>query len=62
MAGLAAEAASCALRCGNAELAVELLEQGRSLFWTQALNLRADLGDLALASPDLASRRNRRAW
>jgi hypothetical protein len=55
-AGLAAEAASCAIQRGRAELAVELLEQGRSLFWSQALNLRADLGDLALAAPDLASR------
>jgi CHAT domain-containing protein len=55
-AGLAAEAASCAVRHGKPELAVELLEQGRSLFWGQALNLRADLTDLAFEAPELAER------
>ena len=55
-AGLAADAACCAVLAGKPELAVELLEQGRSMLWSQALNLRADLGDLPLAAPELASR------
>ena len=55
-AGLAADAACCALRAGQPERAVELLEQGRSMIWNQALNLRADLSELALTAPDLASR------
>lgn len=55
-AGLAADAACCAVLAGKPELAVELLEQGRSMQWSQALNLRADLGDLAQAAPELAWR------
>jgi len=55
-AGLAADAASSAVLDGKPELAVELLEQGRSMLWSQALNLRADLADLQLAAPELASR------
>jgi CHAT domain-containing protein len=55
-AGLAADAACCAVRAGEPELAVELLEQGRSMIWTQALNLRADLAALSAAAPELASR------
>lgn len=55
-AGLAADAACCAVRTGEPELAVELLEQGRSMIWSQALNLRADLGALSLAAPEFASR------
>jgi CHAT domain/Tetratricopeptide repeat len=55
-AGLAADAACCAVRSGRPERAVELLEQGRSMLWSQALDLRADLGALAEAAPALASR------
>ena len=55
-AGLAADAACCAVRAGQPKLAVELLEQGRSMLWSQALNLRADYGDLPLAAPELAAR------
>jgi hypothetical protein len=55
-AGLAAEAACCALLSGRPELAVELLEQGRSMFWRQALDLHADLEDLASVAPDLAAK------
>lgn len=55
-AGLAADAACCAVLDGQPELAVELLEQGRSMLWRQALGLRADHGDLARVAPELAER------
>ncbi len=54
--GLAADAAACAVLDGRPELAVELLEQGRSVLWNQALNLRDDLSRLAEQAPDLARR------
>ncbi|KAG2111019.1 CHAT domain-containing protein [Suillus clintonianus] len=52
---LAADAASCALRSGDVCRAIELLEQGRTLIWTQMTRLRTpldglqDLGDHAVA-------------
>jgi len=52
--GLAADAAASAILAGNPELAMEMLEQGRSLLWTQALHLRSDLTDLIERAPDLA--------
>ena len=55
-AGLAADAAACATQAGHPERAVELLEQGRSVLWTQALNLRSDLTRLADVAPELAGR------
>ena len=55
-AGLAADAAACAVQDGRPELAVELLERGRSVLWTQALNLRSDLSRLSEKAPDLATR------
>jgi tetratricopeptide (TPR) repeat protein len=58
-AGLAADAASCAVLDGRPEFAVELLEQGRSLLWAQALNLRGDLTRLAGTVPALARRLDR---
>jgi tetratricopeptide (TPR) repeat protein len=51
---LAADAAACAILDNRPELAVELLEQGRSVLWTQALNLRGDLARLAAEVPGLA--------
>ena len=56
--GLAADAAACAVRDGQGRLAVELLEQGRSVLWSQALNLRTDLTELTRAAPALAGRVN----
>jgi tetratricopeptide (TPR) repeat protein len=56
LTGLAAEAAACAVLAGRPEHAVELLEQSRSVLWTQALALRGDLTRLAEAAPDLAKR------
>ena len=55
-AGLAADAAACAVLDGRAERAVELLEQGRSVLWAQALHLRTDLTQLAGEHPHLARR------
>jgi molybdenum-dependent DNA-binding transcriptional regulator ModE len=54
--GLASDAAAAAILNGRPELAVELLEQGRSVLWTQALNMRSDLTLLADRAPDLARR------
>jgi tetratricopeptide (TPR) repeat protein len=54
--GLAVAAASCAISAGQPERAVGLLEQGRSVLWTQTLHLRSDLTRLAERAPDLAGR------
>jgi tetratricopeptide (TPR) repeat protein len=54
--GLASNAAACAIADGRVDLAVELLEQGRSVLWTQALALRGDLSQLADLAPHLAER------
>ncbi|KAG1726133.1 TPR-like protein [Suillus lakei] len=43
---LAVDAASCALRSGDICRAVELLEQGRTLIWTQMARLRTPLDNL----------------
>ena len=39
----------------NPARAVELLEAGRSMLWTQALHLRQDLAALQERAPDLAA-------
>ncbi|KAG1828839.1 CHAT domain-containing protein [Suillus variegatus] len=43
---LAMDAASCALRSGDVRRAVELLEQGRTITWTQMARLRTPLDSL----------------
>ncbi|KAG2150202.1 CHAT domain-containing protein [Suillus bovinus] len=43
---LAVDAASCALRSGDVGRAVELLEQGRTIIWTQMTRLRTPLDGL----------------
>ncbi|KAG2737427.1 hypothetical protein P692DRAFT_2039519, partial [Suillus brevipes Sb2] len=43
---LAVDAASCALRGGDVRRAVELLEQGRTIIWTQMTRLRTPLDSL----------------
>ncbi|KAG1783411.1 CHAT domain-containing protein [Suillus placidus] len=43
---LAVDAASCALRSGGVCRAVELLEQGRTIIWTQMTRLRTPLDSL----------------
>jgi tetratricopeptide (TPR) repeat protein len=54
--GLASAAASCAIREGKLEKAVEFLETGRAVFWSQALRLRTPLDELELNAPALAER------
>ncbi|KAG1785495.1 CHAT domain-containing protein [Suillus plorans] len=43
---LAVDAASCVLRSGDVRRAVELLEQGRTIIWTQMARLRTPLDSL----------------
>ena len=54
--GLAGAAASCAIREGKLEKAVEFLESGRAVFWSQALRLRTPLDELERKAPALAKR------
>ncbi|MEU4220396.1 CHAT domain-containing protein [Actinoplanes sp. NPDC026623] len=54
-AGLAGDAAAWALAAGHPERAVELLEQGRQVLWSQALQTRSDLSALAAVAPKLAA-------
>ena len=54
--GLWSDAAACAIRSGKLAQAVEILEEDRSIFWSQALQLRTPLDDLHHASPELAKR------
>ena len=51
--GLARDAASCAIRLGQFGKAVELLEGGRAVFWSQALQLRTPMADLHKEAPEL---------
>ncbi|KIJ58537.1 hypothetical protein HYDPIDRAFT_102441, partial [Hydnomerulius pinastri MD-312] len=44
---LAADAFSCAVRHGEFTTAVEILEQGRAILWSQLVRLRTPLEDLA---------------
>ncbi|GGT13957.1 CHAT domain-containing protein [Streptomyces purpureus] len=52
--GLAAEAAACAVNAGRPERAVALLEQGRGVLLSRAMDTRDGLGRLRGAHPDLA--------
>jgi hypothetical protein len=54
--GLARNAAACAIRSGDFGKAVEFLETGRNIFWSQALQLRTPLDELRTAAPDLAKK------
>lgn len=51
---LAAAAAAAAVRAGSPELAVELLERGRSVLWNQLLDTSSDLSRLEAAHPEMA--------
>ena len=57
--GLAADAAACAVAAGQPDRAIELLEQGRGVLWSQILGTRTDLTVLRQAQPDLAARLDR---
>ncbi|MER5534704.1 CHAT domain-containing protein [Streptomyces mirabilis] len=51
-AGLAQDAAACALELADPELALRLLEQGRGVLLAQALDARTDITDLLSRLPD----------
>jgi hypothetical protein len=55
-AGVGSAAAAWALTAGQPRRAVELLEQGRQVLWSQAVQTRGDLSALAAVAPDLAAR------
>ncbi|MEV6476046.1 CHAT domain-containing protein [Streptomyces sp. NPDC051657] len=55
-AGVAADAAACALVAGDEVSAVTLLESGRCVLAAQALDSRGDLSDLRERAPELAER------
>lgn len=55
-AGLGADAAACAVRCGRPGLAVGLLEQARGVLLSHAFDADSDLTRLREAAPDLADR------
>ncbi|KAJ7456088.1 CHAT domain-containing protein [Mycena latifolia] len=52
----ASDAAACASQLQKLGKAVEFLEAGRSVFWSQALQLHTPLDDLHSAHPELAQR------
>jgi hypothetical protein len=54
--GLPRDAAACAIRSGKFNLAVELLEEGRGVFWSQVLQLRNPLSELMSEAPELAQK------
>ncbi|MGW3645629.1 CHAT domain-containing protein [Streptomyces sp. NPDC000878] len=56
LAGVASVAAAAAVAVGRPERAVELLEQGRSVLWSQILDTREDLTALRAVRPDLVDR------
>lgn len=49
------EGAACAIAAGRLEEAVQMLEQGRGIYWSHVLDLRTDLTDLARSWPELAA-------
>ncbi|KAF7362571.1 CHAT domain-containing protein [Mycena venus] len=54
--GLARSGAECAIRLNELPKAIEFLEAGRSVFWSQALQLRTPLHDLKSVHPDLGEK------
>lgn len=54
--GLASDAAACAIAAGHPERAVELLEQGRIVLWSERLQLRGEFDDARAAWPELTER------
>lgn len=55
LAGLGPEAAAACLQAEQPDAAVELLEQGRAVLFSQMLDTRSDLTDLATAHPQVAA-------
>ncbi|KAF8881035.1 hypothetical protein CPB84DRAFT_1751272 [Gymnopilus junonius] len=54
--GMGVAAAAYALKVSRVEDAIQFLEEGRALFWNQALKLRTPLSELKLVHQDLAER------
>jgi hypothetical protein len=54
--GLARNAAACAIREREFTKAIEFLEEGRAIFWSQALQLRTPVDELASSAPELAQK------
>ncbi|MFE2582845.1 hypothetical protein [Streptomyces sp. NPDC059378] len=54
--GFPAQAARIALEADRPDIAVELMEQGRGVLWSQLLELRTDLARIAEVDPQLAAR------
>ncbi|MEQ4720608.1 CHAT domain-containing protein [Nonomuraea sp. B19D2] len=54
--GLGSAAAACAIAAGQPQQALDLLEQGRGVLWSQLLQTHTDLSALATSVPDLARR------
>ena len=54
--GLARDAARCAIRSGHIDKAIELLEAGQSIFWSQVLSLRSPFDQLHKIAPELADK------
>ncbi|KAH7318857.1 CHAT domain-containing protein [Rhizoctonia solani] len=55
LSDLVEEAVAAAIRAQEVSLALEWLEQGRSIVWGQFLQLKVPLDDLALLNPELAT-------
>ncbi|MET9335871.1 hypothetical protein ABZX78_32515 [Streptomyces cellulosae] len=55
-AGLVSRAAQAALDAGRTTDAVEFLELGRGVLWSQSIDLRTDLAEIEEAEPELAAR------
>jgi CHAT domain-containing protein/tetratricopeptide (TPR) repeat protein len=53
-ASLGRDGAACAIAAGRPDLAVELLEAGRGVYWSQLLGTRSDLTVLQRVAPELA--------
>ena len=52
--GLACDASKCAIHCKNIGKALEFLESGRTIFWSQLLSLCSPLDKLHNIAPELA--------
>ena len=52
--GLARDASRCAIQARNLGKAIEFLEAGRTIFWSQLLSLRSPFDELCTIAPELA--------
>jgi hypothetical protein len=55
---LARDASKCAIQAGNLGKAIEFLEAGRTVFWSQLLSVRSPFDELQKISPELANQLN----